>query len=197
VAASSSKRRRLRQRLISMTGFVLVAVGLAWFLESQATTTILFVRHAEKAAEPASDPGLSAQGEERARLLARVLGDADVVAGVDHIYATQYRRTQQTARPLADRLDLTPVLYNAGDIVGVLEKILREHKGRIILVVAHSDTIPQLIAELGGSKNVPSIAEHEYDNLYVVSIPWFGKTKTLRFKYGEPPPQAEPEPAGR
>jgi len=126
-----------------------------------------------------------------------MLGDADVVAGVDFIYATQYRRSQATAAPLARRLELDPVLYNAGDIVGVLEKILREHKGKIILVVAHSDTIPQLIAELGGSKNVPAIAENEYDNLYVVSIPWFGKTKTLRFKYGEPPPQVVPEPAGR
>lgn len=197
MAASSSKRHRLRKRLVSLTGFVLVAVGLAWFFESQATTTILFVRHAEKAAEPASDPGLSERGEERARLLARVLGDADVVAGVDYIYATQYRRTQVTAAPLARRLELDPILYNAGDIVGVLEKILRQHKGKIILVIAHSDTIPQLIAELGGSKNVPPIAENEYDNLYVVSIPWFGKTKTLRFKYGEPPPQEALEPAGR
>ncbi|MEJ2602197.1 MAG: phosphoglycerate mutase family protein [Gammaproteobacteria bacterium] len=181
-----------------MAGFVLVAVGLAWFLESQATTTILFVRHAEKAVQPVSDPGLSPQGQARARLLARVLGEADVVAGVDFIYASQYRRTQETALPLARRLDLTPILYNASDVVGVLEKILREHKGRIILVVAHSDTIPQMVAELGGSKNVPPIAENEHDNLYVVTIPWFGKTKTLRFKYGEPPSQEDAAlPGGR
>ena len=179
-----------------MAGFVLVAIGLAWFLESQATTTILFVRHAEKAVEPVSDPGLSPEGKARARELARVLGDADVVAGVDFIYATQYRRTQETALPLARRLELNPILYNAGDIVGVLEEILRDHKGKISLVVAHSDTIPQLIAELGGSKNVPPIAENEHDNLYVVTIPWFGKTKTLRFKYGAPPPQADVSPPG-
>lgn len=198
MAGNTSKRTRLRKRLVSLTGFVLVAVALAWFFESQATTTIMFVRHAEKAGEPASDPGLSPEGRERAELLGRVLGDADVVAGVDFIYVTQYRRSQATARPLARRLELTPILYNAGDIVGVLEKILREHKGKVILVVAHSDTIPQLIAELGGSKNVPPIAENEYDNLYVVAIPWFGKTKTLRFKYGDPPPQEDAAPpAGR
>ncbi|MEE3236520.1 MAG: hypothetical protein VX236_04320, partial [Pseudomonadota bacterium] len=33
---------------------------------------------------------------------------------------------------------------------------------------------------------VPPIAEMEYDNLYLVSIPWFGKTKTIRVRYGEP-----------
>ena len=199
MAGNTKKRGRLRQRLVSLTGFVLVAVGLAWFFESQATTTIIFLRHAEKSAQPAADPGLSPAGRQRAELLSRVLGDADVVAGVDYIYVTQYRRSQDTAQPLARRLALTPILYNAGDIVGVLEKILREHKGKIILVVAHSDTIPQLIAELGGSKNVPPIAEDEYDNIYVVSIPWFGKTKTLRLKYGDPQSQssAGAAPAGR
>ena len=33
---------------------------------------------------------------------------------------------------------------------------------------------------------MPSIAEDEYDNLYIVTIPWFGKVKTLRLKYGAP-----------
>jgi len=43
-----------------------------------------------------------------------------------------------------------------------------------------------LIAALGASKNVPPIAENEYDNIYLISIPWFGKTKTIRLRYGEP-----------
>ena len=36
------------------------------------------------------------------------------------------------------------------------------------------------------SSNVPPIAENEYDNIYIVSIPWFGKTKTIRLRFGEP-----------
>jgi len=43
-----------------------------------------------------------------------------------------------------------------------------------------------MIANMGASKNVPPIAEDEYDNIYLVSIPWFGKTKTIRLRYGEP-----------
>jgi broad specificity phosphatase PhoE len=68
----------------------------------------------------------------------------------------------------------------------ILEHILKQHKGKIILVVAHSNTLPVLIANLGASKKVPPIAEDEYDNIYVISIPWFGKTKTIRLRFGEP-----------
>jgi len=67
-----------------------------------------------------------------------------------------------------------------------MEQIVREHKGKIILVVGHSNTVPILIGSMGASKKVPEIAENEYDNIYLVSIPWFGKTKTIRMRYGEP-----------
>ena len=172
--------------LIPIAGFVLVAFGLAWFFESQATTTLIFVRHADKAELPADDPALSAAGQRRAVALANALIDVDVVAGIDAIYATQFKRTQETAQPLAGRLQLPVSVEDASDIKGMLERVLSAHKGKIVLIVAHANTIPDLIAELGGSKNVPKIAEDEYDNLYIVSIPWFGKTKTLRLRYGTP-----------
>ena len=58
--------------------------------------------------------------------------------------------------------------------------------GKIILVIGHSNTLPALIGNMGASKKVPAIADDEYDNIYIVSIPWFGKTKTIRMRYGEP-----------
>jgi len=183
---SDIKRRRRRRRIQILAIYTLIAIGLAWFFESQATTTIIFVRHAEKALDAGDDPGLSAAGRRRVAELTRQLRDADVVAGVDAIYTTQYRRTQETARPLADALDLPINQYDAMDTESVLETILKRHKGKIILVVAHSNTLPELIANLGASKKVPPIAENEYDNIYVISIPWFGKTKTIRLRYGEP-----------
>src|SRR5690606_41828680 len=65
-----------------------------------------------------------------------------------------------------------------------MEEVLRSHKGDVVLVVTHADAIAPLVEELHGSKRVPEIAPEEYDNIYVVSIPWFGKVKTLRFRYG-------------
>ena len=56
--------------------------------------------------------------------------------------------------------------------------------GDVVLVVTHADAIAPLVEELHGSKRVPEIAPDEHDNIYVVSIPWFGKVKTLRFRYG-------------
>jgi len=185
--SDTERRRRRRQRRIQVIViYTAIAVGLAWFFESQATTTVIFVRHAEKTAEPADDPLLSLAGERRAAELARQLVDADVVAGVDAVYATPYRRTVDTAKPVADELGLPINSYDAADTEKIMEQIVRKHKGKIILVVGHSNTLPALIYNMGASKKVPVINENEYDNIYIVSIPWFGKTKTILLRYGEP-----------
>jgi len=186
VTDAERRRRRRKRRTALIVIYVAIAIGLAWFFESQATTTIIFVRHAEKAAAPAENPGLSAAGRERVAELTRQLRDADVIAGVDAIYATPYRRSQETAQPLAEALGIPVTNYDPDDNEAVLKDIIERHKGEIILVIGHSNTLPSLIADLGASKRVPPIAEDEYDNIYVVAIPWFGKTKTIRLRFGEP-----------
>ncbi|MEL7186443.1 MAG: phosphoglycerate mutase family protein [Pseudomonadota bacterium] len=185
------RRRRRRRRIQIIIIYTAIAVGLAWFFELQATTTVIFVRHAEKVAN-VDDPGLSAAGQRRATELARQLVDADVIPGkgVDAVYSTPFRRTEETARAVADALDLQVLPYEATDDVDKAEEsmdeIVRSHKGEIILIVGHSNTVPVMIGAMGASKNVPYIDEAEYDNMYIVSIPWFGKTKTIRLRYGEP-----------
>lgn len=180
------RRRRRRRRIQVIIIYTAIAVGLAWFFESQATTTVIFVRHAEKASVPTEDAGLSPAGQRRVEELRRQLVDADVVAGIDAVYSTPFRRTEETARPIADALGLPVFTYDVADTEAIIEYIVREHKGKIILVVGHSNTLPALMADMGASKKVPPIAEDEYDNIYIVSIPWFGKTKTIRLRYGEP-----------
>ena len=64
------RRRRRRRRLQVLLIYTAIAIGLAWFFESQATTTIIFVRHAEKSLVPPEDPGLSDAGRQRAAELA-------------------------------------------------------------------------------------------------------------------------------
>ena len=194
------RRRRLRRQAAVLL-FLMLAFALAWFFESQATTTVMFVRYAETGSDAGigSNPGLSAAGQARAEELARVIGRADVVTGVDAIFATQYRHTQETAEPLARALRLPVHVVDVTDVKGLLERILGDWKGKIVLVVTHPEPLPLLIRELHGSKKVPPIAATEHDNLYVVSIPWYGKVKTLRLKYGEPylapaEPSAAPAP---
>jgi broad specificity phosphatase PhoE len=180
------RRRRRHRRIQVVLIYTAIAVCLAWFFESQATTTVIFVRHAEKATTPADDPGLSEAGRRRAAELARQLVDADVVAGVDAIYSTSYRRTEETVQPVATALALPVISYDARNTETIMDEIVKEHKGKIVLVVGHSNTVPALIGNMGASKKVPEIQEDEYDNIYIVSIPWFGKTKTIRLRYGAP-----------
>ena len=180
------KRRRRRNRALSIALFVIASVGLAWFFESQATTTLVFVRHAEKAATPADNPGLTVAGTQRALTLQRTLADIDVVASLDAVYTSPYRRTIDTARPIAREAGLELSTFDVNDLNNAVVDIVRNHKGKIMLIVGHSNTSAPMIAELGGSKKLPPIADSEYDNLYIVTIPWFGKVKTLRLKYGAP-----------
>jgi broad specificity phosphatase PhoE len=171
-------------------GFVFVAIGLAWFFEQRATTTVIFVRHADTNAPVAqnADPPLNERGRRRSELLADFLEDVDVVAGVDAIYANETKRTQETAAPLANRLNLKVEIEDPERVQTFMRDVLRKHKGDIILIVTEADAIAPLVEELHGSKNIPPMGPEEYDDVYIVSIPWFGKVKTLRVRYGQGTP---------
>ena len=180
------KRRRIR-RTVTVLGFLLFSTGMAWFFESQATTTVIVTRYADKSLAASDDPGLSARGRERSRELARVLGDVDVVAGVDAIFVAPLRRTVETSVPLATK-NGAPVhtIEDPEDVEALELRILEEYKGKIVLVITEPELMQPLIAEMHGSKKLPEIGASEHDNLYILSIPWFGKVKTLRLRYGVP-----------
>jgi broad specificity phosphatase PhoE len=178
------RRRRRQRRAGAVAAFMVLALGLAFFFESQATTTVIFVRHADVAPGLGGDPGLSAPGSIRAEELSRVLGDVDVVQGLDAILVAPDRASRETAGPLARRLNLPVLDADTSDPDALAKQILKQYKGLIVLVVAEPNVIPALIPEFQGSKKVPPLADTEYDNLYIVSIPWYGKVKTLRLRYG-------------
>ena len=179
------KRRRFRRRLAAVLGYVLIVIGFAWYLESRLPTTILFVRHAEVTRTPGdNDPPLNAAGRARAEALADFVGNVDVLSGVDAIYASEFRRTQETAAAVARRHDLEVEIANHAEIEDFMAEVQREHRGEIVLIVSHSNLIGPLIAELHGHQSVPEIAEDEFDNFYIVTIPLYGKVKTLRLHYG-------------
>lgn len=188
-----SKRRKRRRRIASALSFSLTMVVLAWVFEIQATTTVMFVRHAETdgAMVAGGNPTLNARGRRRAEMLADYLVEVDVLASLDVVYASEFRRTQQTAEPLAERLGLEILIDDHYDSDPFMDRVLDRHKGDIVLVVTHSDTLGDLVAALHGHQSVPEIAPDEYDNLYIVTIPSFGRVKTLRFRYA---PRWQPGP---
>ncbi len=145
-------------------------------------TTIILVRHAEKNIEPANpDPDLSLPGQTRAQELARLFGDA----GIKGIYTSQYKRTQQTVKPLADKLGLAATSVDAKNTAELVRQIRAQHNGDVVFVAGHNNTVPEIIAALGGPR-LPAIPETEFDNLYIVTIYRVGGAKLLRMKYGSP-----------
>ena len=143
----------------------------------------LLVRHAEKATEPADDPPLTAAGVERARALAAALRDAGVTA----IITTQLGRTRATAQPLATARGLAPevVSVRRGEVDAHAKAVaaaVRRHVGGVVLVVGHSNTVPAIIAALGGPR-LPDICESVYANLFVL-VPGPGEARLVRSRYG-------------
>jgi len=179
----------LRQRFHAVRVLLLFALVLtlgtaATARWAETSTTIVLVRHAEKAAEPKDDPALTPAGEARAAALV----DALRTAGVSAIYSTPWKRTQLTARPIADKLgipvttfDVTPGEKNYGELYAA--ELLAKHRGRVVLVVGHSNTVPAILRGLGIT-DAPAITDAEYDNLFVVTVPETGLARVVRTKYG-------------
>ena len=108
----AKRKKRRKRRLQIAIVYIAMAIGLSWFFESQATTTIIFVRHAEKEISNfEDDPELTSEGKKRVFELTRQLKDADVVAGIDAIYSTSFKRNMQTAQPIARALGLNINIY--------------------------------------------------------------------------------------
>lgn len=137
--------------------------------------TIFLVRHAEKAGE-ADDSSLTEAGQERAQVLARVLGEA----GVGTIYTTQYARNVQTARPVAERLGITPIVIPAADVDGLAAHLLDMAPGQAALVVSHTDKLPLIGKALGVT--IPEVAHTEFDRLTVLTLgKGYAQARTLRY----------------
>ena len=168
--------------LFAVLGAVVVFAYFSTF--EQPMTTIILVRHAEKNIEPNNpDPDISPVGQARAQELTRMFGDA----GIKAIYASQYKRTQQTVKPLADKLGVPATVVDAKNTAELVRQIRAQHNGELVFVAGHNNTVPEIIAALGGPQ-FPVIPETEFDNLYVVTIYRVGKAKLLKMKYGSPMP---------
>jgi broad specificity phosphatase PhoE len=153
----------------------------------RAQTTVILVRHAEKAATPANDPTLTSQGEARAR----ALWTAVEHARVDAIITTNLTRTRATAVPTANALGITPEVVPAGTANHVANVVaaIRRQVGHTVLVVGHANTVPEIIAALGGPK-LPEICDATYDNLFVVTLRDNAKPSLVQAHYGAASPGA-------
>ena len=179
----------MNRKLLVLTT-LLVCVVMASAQDNFQPKTVFLIRHAEREDEPRQDPPLKKEGVARAQELARLLASA----GIKAIYTSQFARTKQTAEPLATKLGLTlasislksnpanPRQIAEESTSEVVNKIM-ERTGENVLVVGHSNSIPDVIKMLGGDV-VPTIDERKFDDLFIVTVYAKGKAKVTHMKYG-------------
>lgn len=159
---------------------LLVLVGALFQSASAEPSAIFLVRHAERADAGGvvqKDPDLSETGRARAQALAETLRDAKISA----IYTTEFHRTQETAKPLAEQLGMQPRIVPAKEA----KQLIAAVKGADgnVLVVGHSNTLPEIMRALGIAQP-PTLGEHDYDNLFVILRPPVPRLLRLHFSLG-------------
>jgi phosphohistidine phosphatase SixA len=179
---SKLKRRPFMFPLLLPFAVMAVAIMAAvWIWDMRATTVVIVVRHAEAEIGGDPDPNLSLLGRERAARLARVLAKVQLDHGVDAVFASEMRRTQQTVAPLAESLSLPINILPIAGWTDLPDRLLHEQRGKVVLVAGHSGTIPPLVQSLSGE--TVSIAEGEYDHLYIIFVPRLSRARLLQLYY--------------
>ncbi|HUS87431.1 MAG TPA: phosphoglycerate mutase family protein [Bacteroidales bacterium] len=127
-------------------------------------STYFLIRHAEKVVSRDTDPALDQWGVIRASQWAAIFSDIPF----DAIYSTDYIRTINTVKPTADILGLEITLYDPGDINYI--EFLEQTRGKTVLIVGHSNTIPGFVNSLTGREKYEQIEDNNNGNLYIVEI---------------------------
>lgn len=162
----------------------LVFVGVRFaILYLTDVSTIVVLRHAEKADAPADDPSLSAAGLARAARLAALLGGPSDAGPVRHVFASQTRRARETAAPLAARLGLVVRTLPGSDVAALLRTLRAEGHGETSVVIGHANTVPQIVAGLSRGRIHVTLDDTDYDSLFIVTVSSFGPPRVLRLRY--------------
>jgi len=154
-------------------------------MATNTVTIVILIRHADRDVPPAGapdDPGpsLNDKGIARSRKLVHVLSTADIQA----VYTSHFTRAKMTVKTfLVAHSNLPTVRLDAA--TELKDHILTHHAGQTVLVVGHSNTVPELIKLLGGP-SLPIIDDCEFDNLFVLVKHSTTKASVSKLKYGEP-----------
>jgi broad specificity phosphatase PhoE len=140
-------------------------------LSKSQTTTLVLLRHAEKdtslpgATMMKADPPLSAQGERRAASLPELLKTYKI----DSLFSTNYIRTKSTLQPLAQKIGLPIQLYDPNQLSGFAQQ-LRQAKGKTMVIVGHSNTIPSLVNLLIQQNKYQNLPDSVYNQIWIITL---------------------------
>ena len=135
-------------------------------MKDSEVTTYYFIRHAEKdTLNPDNeDPELTETGVERARKWAEVFRDIEF----DLIFSSKYKRTLNTAKPIAASQDKEINFFNTEKLND--EDFQQKTKGKTVLVVGHSNLNPEFVNYIIQEKKYEDLDEREYGSLFIAVI---------------------------
>ncbi|MEO5578433.1 MAG: phosphoglycerate mutase family protein [Sphingomicrobium sp.] len=156
---------------------LLLALGGCASAPGPAPLPDIYVVHHLHTPAGATDPDLTGEGQRVALLLVKWFKrDRPAV-----IYVSSTKRAQQTAAPLARSLNITPKIYNPADTPALIAAVSAET--RIVLVVGHSNTVPDIVQRLGGQRPAPLVHE-DFGDIWRID----GRTRaTVRSRISSPP----------
>jgi len=127
-------------------------------------TGYYFIRHAEKNRSNPKDsnPELNKEGKLRALNWAYFFREIPLEA----IYSTDYIRTISTAQPVADDKNLPIIIYNPNDLN--INMFMKENQGRLVLVVGHSNTTPELVNAMLGDQKFEQMKDNDNSSLFII-----------------------------
>jgi broad specificity phosphatase PhoE len=167
-----------------MKNFGLVFILLFSLASFSQTTTFIVLRHAEKA-DNSKDTNLSPEGLLRAEELKKTLAPVNVNA----VYATPYNRTKQTVTPLATEKRIAITEYPADKpFTELVNELIETYRGNTVVIVGHSNTVPELLKVLSNNTYNVSINENQFDNLFVVTLTDGQQPQVVQMKYGKSTP---------
>lgn len=144
-----------------MRGLLVLALLVS---AAHVRASVFIVRHAERADAKDDASLLSRKGKKRATLLSKVLAGVALKA----VYTTEYERTQQTAGPTAKAKGLIVTVTDSEKAVDLASELKLKPAETDVLVVGHTDTIPDILKGLGVESPV-EIPNADYDNLFIVT----------------------------
>ena len=145
---------------------LLLTIFLAFSIPENDCSTFYLIRHAEKVRinKTDKDPALNEKGMIRALNWRDFFIDKDI----SKIYSTNYKRTLETVKPIEVAMGLTAILYSPSSIN--YKNFISSNKGEIVLVVGHSNTIPDFVNELINDQVYSQIDDLNNSNLYIVNL---------------------------
>ena len=145
---------------------LLLTIFLAFSIPENDCSTFYLIRHAEKVRTNKSDrdPALNKKGIIRALNWKEYFINKDI----SKIYSTNYKRTLETVKPIQEAIGLTAILYSPSSID--YKDFISSNEGEVVLIVGHSNTIPNFVNELINDQVYDQIDDLNNSNLYVVNL---------------------------